>query len=217
MRRTPTGYEYLGRTDDQLSVRGFRIEPQEVEAALTVLPEVGAAVVGTSEHGPGDVRLVARIVPPAGTAPDETWWEPLRPRLLARAAASLPRHMRPSTYLPAARIPLTPNGKADRNAVAAEDLDGPRAHHEPGPEIEAGIATVWQKILGISHFGPHDDFFDLGGTSLSVLRMFEQVNSTFATDLDLTVLIDGVTVAALADRVETARTTRNELAEAETR
>ncbi|MBT0773484.1 non-ribosomal peptide synthetase [Kineosporia sp. J2-2] len=205
------GYSYLGRIDDQLSVRGFRVEPREVEAVLEEHAEVGHALVTTSEHGGGDVRLAAYVTPPPGAAAGDPWRSRIVPGLIAHTAARLPRHLRPSEYLPVEAIPLTSNGKADRSPIT-----GPPAPDDlADSEVRAGIIRIWQQTLGHSAFGEDDDFFDLGGTSLSVLRMFGQVNDEFQTDLDLTALVDGVSVASLAAEVERARISRSPLAEAD--
>jgi amino acid adenylation domain-containing protein len=223
VRRLGNGeYEYLGRLDDQITVRGYRVEPREVEAVLTEHPEVDACLVTTSDHGDGDVRLVAYVVPPPGTAPDTVWWERLRPELTARVAATLPRHLHPSTYLAAAALPLTRNGKADRSplavggpaiggrAVGGRAVGGPTVGGPTvgGPAVgsmsQREITMIWRDVLGESGFGVEDDFFDVGGTSLSLVRMVDRVNACFRIDLDLAALLDGVTVGALAAEVERA-------------
>ncbi|WP_276319322.1 non-ribosomal peptide synthetase [Streptomyces griseoviridis] len=210
------GYGYLGRTDDQLKIRGYRVEPGEIEAVLLADSAVSAAVAvahdyGESEGGgggvDGDVRVLAYVA-------SDTPAADLAPRLGDRAAAVLPAHMRPSAYVVLPELPLTRNGKADRArlpdprtatahapvAVAVPDQDGAAG---PTP-TEARIAGIWREVLDLPDLGTDTDFFDLGGTSLSLLRMFARTNAAFGTDLDITVLIDGATVAALARHVDTA-------------
>ncbi|GHA92216.1 MULTISPECIES: amino acid adenylation domain-containing protein [Streptomyces] len=195
---------YLGRTDDQVKIRGYRVEPGEVEAVLLRAPEVSAAVVLAHSYGEDDMRLIAHVV-----SADEP--SALAPRLGELAAGLLPEHMRPSAYLVRTELPLTPNGKVDRARLPAPTLGGtsaPVAEPDEIPavltETERRIGLIWQAVLEVPRVGLNTDFFDLGGTSLSLLRMFERVNAEFGTDLDITVLIEAASVAELAQKVEAA-------------
>lgn len=196
------GYGYLGRTDDQMKIRGYRVEPGEIEAVLLADPDVHAAVAVAHEYGEGDVRVLAHV---ASGRPASV----LAPRLGELAASSLPPHMRPSAYVVLPELPITPNGKVDRGR-----LPGPEAAHAPvvaegdGPsplsDTERRIAAIWRGVLDLPDVGRDTGFFDLGGTSLSLLRMFARTNEEFGTDLDITALIDGATVTALARHVDVA-------------
>ncbi|MER5214831.1 amino acid adenylation domain-containing protein [Streptomyces sp. NPDC002838] len=198
------GYGYLGRTDDQMKIRGYRVEPGEIEAVLAGHADVSAAVVVPRDYGGGDVRVVAYVgsEAEAGT---------LAPQLGQTAAAALPPHMRPSTYVVLPELPLTLNGKVDKNRLPAPVAGSAAAPvhivaHD-GPELTATqrrIAGIWQAVLDVPEVPGDADFFDLGGTSLSLLRMFGQVNEAFGTDLEITVLIDGATVGILARHVDDA-------------
>ncbi|GLZ39082.1 amino acid adenylation domain-containing protein [Actinokineospora sp. NBRC 105648] len=199
VRRANGEYHYLGRADAQLKVRGFRVEPREVEAVLTAHPEVDSCLVTTADHGDGDVRLVAYVVPPPGTAADAGWWERLRLEVTARVNATLPRHLRPSRYLPVEALPLTRNGKLDRRTRAAGAHDGLSA-------TQSAVADIWAEVLDEHGFGPDQDFFDLGGTSLTLLRMVDRVNTRFRVELDLAALVDGITVESLATELDRAST-----------
>jgi amino acid adenylation domain-containing protein len=191
VRRLPDGgYAYLGRVDDQLSVRGYRIEPTEVEAAFGARPDVVAAVVAAVDHGDGDVRLVAYVVTRPGA--DR---EAVRQALVERADSELPRHLRPSSYLFVDEIPLTRNGKVDRAALAVPV--------PTGDTPESAVERIWLEVLGAGHDHGRD-FFDQGGTSLSLLRLVSRVEEHFGVSLDLSALLDGVTVAALAHAVDRA-------------
>lgn len=196
---------YLGRTDDQVKIRGYRVEPGEVEAVLLRAPEVSAAVVLAHSYGEDDVRLIAHVVSDEDPSV-------LAPRLGELAAGLLPEHMRPSAYLVRTGLPLTPNGKVDKArmpAPTAETISAPVAEPDGTSaeltDTERRIALIWQAVLEVPRVGRDTDFFDLGGTSLSLLRMFQQVNSEFGTGLDITVLIEAASVAELAQRVEAAR------------
>ncbi|MGK4006549.1 amino acid adenylation domain-containing protein [Sorangium sp. So ce1036] len=202
--RRPNGeYAYLGRTDDQIKVRGFRIEPREIELCLAGHPDVLASVVVPHDYGDGDVRLVAYVVPRPGARPDPAWAEQVGAALQARATAALPVHMRPSAYVAMASLPLTAHGKIDRAALPAPaagqrvaDLDGDAA--DAGDTIEAQIEAIWREILDLPRVRKDEDFFDLGGTSLALIRMFGRVNAHFDMDLDPAVMGDGATIAQLA-------------------
>ena len=198
------GYGYLGRGDDQMKIRGYRVEPGEIEAVLLAEADVSAAVAVAHAYGEDDVRVVGHVA--SGTAADV-----LAPRLGARATALLPSHMRPSAYVVLPELPLTPNGKVDRNrlpaptagtafAPVAADLDQAAGL----TSTERRIVRIWRSVLDLAEIGPDTGFFDLGGTSLSLLRMFARTNEEFGTDLDIAVLVDGATVAALARHVDSA-------------
>ena len=121
-------YVYLGRTDDQIKVRGFRVEPGEIEAVLTGHAEVGGSIVVARDHGEGDVRLVAYLLPAAGVAADQAWVDRVQGEVADLVAQALPTHMRPSAYLPLETLPLTANGKVDRSALpwtGHDDLASP--------------------------------------------------------------------------------------------
>ncbi|MFI0260718.1 amino acid adenylation domain-containing protein [Streptomyces sp. NPDC017056] len=204
-------YGYLGRTDDQIKIRGFRVEPGEVEALLTGHPSVASAAVLPRDYGEDDVRLIAYVVP-AGTAANGAYEKLVGE--LRDLAGTLPAHLRPSAYERLDALPLTPHGKTDRAALlalagnghrptgrAGLPADGPAAPHATTQER---ITAIWRTVLDTEDVAPDADFFDLGGTSLTLLRMFEQVNTAFGTDLDITVLIEGATVGSLASHVDAA-------------
>ncbi len=200
------GYAYLGRTDDQLKVRGFRIEPREIELLLNSHPEVDGSVVLAHDHGDGDVRLVGHLVPrPSTGATGSGWLKRIQVELAELVAEALPPHLRPSSYLAVPVLPMTRNGKVDRAALAEE---GAARAENRQPELDstrAVIAAVWRDVLDEQELDVDDDFFDLGGTSLTLVRMFRRVNAHFDTDLDFTVLVDEATIASLADKIDAAR------------
>jgi amino acid adenylation domain-containing protein len=192
-----TEYEYLGRIDHQLTVRGYRVEPGEVEAVLSCHAGLEACLVAAVDHGDGDVRLVAYCVTSPEFSAEPASWDHVRKDVSAHVEATLPKHMRPSSYVQVAALPLTRNGKADRTAIAAEAL-------RSNETTELVITSLWRNILGENGFGADDDFFDLGGTSLTLVRMIDRVNARFQIELDLTMLLDGVTITTLATEVDRA-------------
>jgi len=196
--------DFLGRSDDQLKVRGFRVEAGEVEAALMAQPGVGQAVV-VARAEPEGARLVAFLVPAAGAAADP----PLDAGALRAALrATLPEYMVPSTLVELASLPLTVNGKVDRRALAA--LETERTLRRAAPPVPARTATeravfaIWSAVLGRSDFGVEDDFFDLGGHSLLATRVASRLRRELAVALPMRDLLTTPTVAALAERVEEA-------------
>ncbi|RKE16990.1 non-ribosomal peptide synthetase [Streptomyces sp. TLI_171] len=192
VRRRPDGaLEFLGRIDDQVKVRGYRIEPGEVESALLARPGVAQAVVVAR----GDT-LVAYAV---GADLDPA-------ALRAALAEELPAHAVPGAIVPLAALPLTPNGKLDRRALPEPDADAlPRAPHvPPRTEAEELVAEVWQEVLGVDSVGAHDDFFDLGGHSLLATRVVARIRAAIDLAVPLRALFTHRTVAAFAGAVEDA-------------
>jgi amino acid adenylation domain-containing protein len=159
--------EYLGRNDFQVKVRGLRIELGEIEAALSEHVTVGQAVVVSREEIPGDVRLVAYLVPRADASPSVA---DLRVFLKDR----LPEYMIPSAFVILPSLPLNPSGKVDRKALPApERMRSSLAtqYEAPRTEVEAMIADLWKDVLRLEKVGVHDNFFDLGGHSLLLVQV----------------------------------------------
>ena len=192
--------EFLGRADRQVKVRGFRIEPGEIEAQLAEHPGVREAVVVAWEAAPRDLRLAAHVVA-AGPAPVSA--HELRAFLRAR----LPEHMVPASFSFLAALPLTPGGKIDRRALQAPGAGetvaaaGPTVPRTPTEELLAG---VWGEVLGRAEIGAADDFFDLGGHSLLIGQVLARVRAAFGVDLPVRAAFEARTLAALARRVEEA-------------
>jgi amino acid adenylation domain-containing protein len=190
--------EYLGRMDFQVKVRGFRIEPGEVEAALAALPEVGAAAVVAREDTPGDTRLVAYVTP-SGDA------RPAAAALRQALAATLPAHMVPTEWVVLETLPLNAHGKVDRRALPAPKSSAAPAHRAPGrTPAEELVADIWERILGVRP-GVHDNFFDLGGHSLRATQVVSRLGEAFGVELPLRVIFEAPTVAQLAARAVAGR------------
>ncbi len=192
--------EFLGRLDRQAKVRGFRVEPGEVEAALARLPGVRRAAAVVREDAPGDRRLVAYAVAEEGAAPTGA-------ELRSALAASLPGHLVPSAVVLLDALPLTPRGKLDRRALPAPDAGAAAAvtFVAPRTPTEERIAAIWSEVLRVERVGVHDRFFDLGGHSLLATQVVTRVREALGAELPLRVLFETPTVAALAARVEAGR------------
>ncbi|MGN9779207.1 amino acid adenylation domain-containing protein [Micromonospora sp. H33] len=191
--------EYLGRADDQLKIRGVRIEPDEIASVLTTCPGVRAAAVDV--RGDGDARrLVAYVVPDADPVPAGD--------LRAHLAARLPEAMVPAWYVPLPALPVTPNGKVDRRALpepAAQHRVRATTHVPPRGPVEELVADVWRDLLGVPVVSAADDFFALGGHSLLAAQMVARVAARAGVDLGVRAAFEAPTVAALAARVAVAR------------
>jgi amino acid adenylation domain-containing protein len=189
--------EFLGRADQQVKVRGYRIEPGEVEAALEAHPAVREAVVVAREDRPGDRRLVAYVVPHAGAVPAG-----LRESLRGR----MPEYMVPSAFLVLERLPLTPSGKVDRRALPAPEAGGEaEGYVAPRTPAEEVLAALWGEVLGAERVGAHDDFFELGGHSLLAARVAARIRTAFGVELPLRALFEAPRLSALAARLHEAR------------
>ncbi|ROH82146.1 non-ribosomal peptide synthetase, partial [Lonsdalea populi] len=164
--------EYLGRNDFQVKVRGFRIEPGEIEARLMQCPGVREAVVVAREDSPGDTRLVAYLCPQADATLDPIV---LRQQL----SQQLAEYMVPGAFVTLDALPLTPNGKLDRRALPAPDQTAvvSRGYEAPQGELEVALADIWQELLGLTRVGRHDHFFELGGHSLMAVGLIERLRN----------------------------------------
>ncbi|MEV5573872.1 amino acid adenylation domain-containing protein [Spirillospora sp. NPDC052269] len=202
VRRRPDGaVEYLGRLDRQAKVRGFRIEPGEVEAALGRLPGVTACAVEVREDVPGDRRLVGYyITDSAGPAASG-------PALRRALAAGLPEHLVPSILVRLDAFPLTPNGKIDRAALPAPGGSRPEldvAFAAPATPTEQRLAALWSAVLGLDPgtVGADDRFGDLGGHSLAAARICALITREFGAAVSLAAFLAAATVRAVAAAVD---------------
>ncbi|WP_439740574.1 amino acid adenylation domain-containing protein [Bradyrhizobium japonicum] len=189
--------EFLGRNDEQVKIRGFRIEPGEIAARLLEHPAVGDAVVVAREDGRGEQRLVAYVVAPEAEESD------LAGGLRAHLSARLPDYMVPSAFVRLARLPLTVNGKVDRNALPApsEEAYAHRAYAPPQGEIETALATIWAELLGVERIGRHDNFFELGGHSLLAVQLMSRLSQAQGVELPLMTVFAKPILAALAREI----------------
>ncbi|SKB75737.1 non-ribosomal peptide synthetase [Luteibacter sp. 22Crub2.1] len=186
--------EHLGRLDFQVKVRGYRIEPGEIESVLADVPAVARAVVIAREDRPGDVRLVAYVVGRDGIAPEE---ESLRSYLRSR----LPDYMVPQHILVLDSVPLLPNGKTDRKALPppiAHSVATPGARVAPRNDDERRVALAMEAVLCLPDLDVRDDFFALGGHSLLAAQLTAKLNREFGVSLSFRTLFDAPTIEQLA-------------------
>jgi aspartate racemase len=183
--------EFFGRIDDQIKIRGFRVEPGEIEAALARHPDVSDCVVIAIRAVDGAARLAAYVV--GSAAPSE-----LR-EFLAR---SLPDYMIPTAFVPIDHLPLNTSGKVDRRALPDPGgVAGSGAPVEPRDDLERQIAEVWRDVLLVEHVGIRDSFFDLGGHSLLAVRMFARLEKQRGVVLPLATLFEAPTIEGLAEAI----------------
>jgi natural product biosynthesis luciferase-like monooxygenase protein len=191
--------DFLGRMDHQVKIRGYRIELGEIETRLGQQEGVGECVVVAREDTPGDIRLVAYMVPEKDPLSDEELRESLREHL--------PDFMVPSLFVELDRFPQTPNGKIDRKALPAPDqVQRNRVHTEykaPESELEQQITEVWKEVLYLETVGTNDNFFDLGGHSLLVVQAHRKLREVCEQTISLTDLYRFPTIAGLADYLST--------------
>ncbi|HEX2210504.1 MAG TPA: amino acid adenylation domain-containing protein [Longimicrobium sp.] len=187
--------EFLGRTDFQVKVRGFRIEPGEIEAALRTHPAVTDAVCVARTDETGETRLVGYAI---GDVADEALPEALREHLRAR----LPDYMVPAAAVVLDAFPLTPNGKVDAAALPAPELaPAERGYVAPRTERERVLAEIWAELLGVERVGVHDDFFALGGHSLRVTQVLGRTRDALGMTAPVSTLFHHPTIAELAERL----------------
>jgi amino acid adenylation domain-containing protein/non-ribosomal peptide synthase protein (TIGR01720 family) len=187
--------EFLGRRDQQVKIRGVRIELAEIEACLRSHPALKDAAVLV---GPAAARLVAYVVPYSlAPTPDA---------LRSYTRAQLPEPMVPSQFVLLAQLPRTAAGKLDRRALHALAPRQPaREHTPPRNHTEAELSRVWSELLGLSTIGVHDNFFELGGHSLLATQILYRMQATFDIELPLRAVLEVTTIAELAERVDLAR------------
>jgi hypothetical protein len=201
--RTSGDLEFLGRYDHQMKVRGWRIEPEEIESALRYGGGVREAVVLARPEGQagGGERLVAYLVleTPSGSA-----GRPGTSELRARAARRLPASMVPSVFVVLDALPRTATGKVDRRALPDPDGSRPELEHAytaPRSALEQVLAGIWSDLLGVEPVGVHDNFFDLGGHSLIATQVLSRVRESLQTGVPLRSLFESPTVAEFARAV----------------
>jgi acyl carrier protein len=186
--------EFLGRLDSQVKLRGYRIELEEIETVLGRHQSVQACAVALREDTPGDQRLVAYVVTANGGAPTDI------AELRAHLRSALPAYMVPSAWVLLPALPLTGSGKLDRAALPEADL--PRTDEEESSQLEQAVAQVWRDVLGTGDVGPHSDFFEHGGHSLSAIRIAGRLGAAFGIEVPLAIIFNAPTVREQAHWLE---------------
>ncbi len=187
--------EFRGRTDFQVKIRGFRVEPEEIEVVLGQHAGVRQAFVLARDDGSGERRLVAYVVPAQGADPTAAV---LRDFLKER----LPEYMVPFAFVKLPALPMTPNGKVDRKALAALPVAHQADHMQHLPardELESRMVRIWEAVFAIQPLGVRNNFFELGGHSLLALRLMHRVEQEFGQVLPPAVLFQAPTVEQLCD------------------
>ncbi|MFD9008367.1 amino acid adenylation domain-containing protein [Streptomyces sp. NPDC059552] len=192
--------EYLGRTDNQIKIRGFRVEPAEIESALATHPSTAQAAVIAREDRPGHQTLVAYLVPtpPAGTGTGTG--SPCAPdtgALRAHLSATLPDYMVPTAFVVLDDLPLTPNGKLDRQALPAPRPTPASTNHHPTTPLQQLLCTLFAEALALPEVGIHDNFFELGGHSLLAVSLVGRLRA-HGLSVAVRTLFASPTVAGIA-------------------
>jgi amino acid adenylation domain-containing protein len=202
--------EFLGRRDHQVKIRGYRVELGEIESALVGHPAVLQAVAVVRDLVPGEPHIVAYVVPAVADGPGADGGPALAAELRAALRLQVPEYMVPWVIVPITSMPLTRNGKIDRAALPDPHgvLAGPAPHVEPASTVEKTIAAIWKDVLGVDRVGRHNNFFDLGGHSVLLVRLHERLVQSFGKQLALVELFRHPTVATqahyLGDQSETS-------------
>jgi amino acid adenylation domain-containing protein len=193
--------EFLGRMDDQVKVRGYRVEPGEIESVLRQYPGIREAAVVAQTEGVDDTRLIAYVTS-IETPP------PTAERLRTFTRERLPDYMTPNSFVVLEAMPLNSSGKINRRVLPAltqTRLETGTAYVAPRTTIEELLADIWSRVLGVERVGVFDNFFTLGGHSLLATQVMARIGQVCAVDLPLRTLFDHATVSALALQVEQAQ------------
>jgi acyl-CoA synthetase (AMP-forming)/AMP-acid ligase II/acyl carrier protein len=187
--------DFLGRIDDQVKIRGYRIELGEIESVLNRHPQLKQASVLAWEERPGERRLVAYVVPADG---QEISGRDLHLYLVQK----LPEYMVPTLFVPIEQLPLSPNGKVNRQKLPLPGAGWYAGEYlPPRDRTEQVLANIWEELLKLERVGVHDDFFDLGGHSLIATRMVSKIQREFGVTLPLQSIFEAPTIAGLADLI----------------
>ena len=193
----PGCVEYLGRADDQVKVRGFRVEPGEIQVVVSGMPGVAQAFVTAHRDHSGVMSLVAYVVPTTGAELDAA-------DVRSAVAAVMPDYMVPAAVMVLDAMPLNGNGKIDRRALPRPDFATAVSHRAPRTPREEILCGLFAEVLGLDRVGADDSFFDLGGHSLSATRLLARVRAVLGAEVELRELFASPTVSGVAEAVEAA-------------
>ncbi|MGZ4164120.1 MAG: condensation domain-containing protein, partial [Tumebacillaceae bacterium] len=198
--RADGSIDFLGREDNQVKIRGIRVELGEIENVLNQHQAVKEAVVITHEHRPGDKRLIGYVVPVVEAALE-------LPELRAYLKSKLPEYMVPAVIVPLALLPLNANSKVDRRALPLPDweqVETLTSYVAPRNPVEELVAQVWSQVMQVEIVGINENFFDVGGHSLLATQVVSRIRRLFQIELPVSVLFEAPTVEALAVYVQAA-------------
>ena len=197
--RSDGNLEFLGRMDELVKIRGYRVEPGEVEALLKQHPSIQEAAVIAREDEPGALRLVGYFVAKGEPGPTAS-------ELRSYMKDRLPEYMVPWGFVSLAELPLTPNGKVDRRQLPKPEGARPEledAYAAPRNKIEEQLTAIWRRVLSLERVGIHDNFFELGGHSLLATQVTSRIRETLFVRLSLRQLFESPTIAKLASIIAT--------------
>jgi acyl-coenzyme A synthetase/AMP-(fatty) acid ligase/acyl carrier protein len=186
--------EFLGRADDQIKIRGFRIELGEIESVIAREPGVRQAVVTVRNDARGEKRLVAYVVADQSQNGNVD-------QMRARLKEQLPEYMVPSAIVSLTKIPLTANGKIDRQALPEPEAVETKSYVAPKTATEEALARIWSEVLRRERISTDDNFFDLGGHSLLATQVVSRIREQFRVDLPIRALFERPTVCSLAEGI----------------
>ncbi|HEU4843176.1 MAG TPA: amino acid adenylation domain-containing protein [Burkholderiaceae bacterium] len=202
MRIGANEFAYLARADRQLKIRGYRIEPGEIEAALRACPEVVDCIATAADFADNDRRLVACVIATGAALQDAAAAEQ---RLRAALAARLPHYLQPSNYFLVRQFPMNGNGKLDISACVKAQADGAPPRAADATSMHGLLRQLWSQMLVCDGIGDDDDFFKLGGTSITLVKMLGAVHAIYDTRVILDVHETGVTINVLAAAIREQR------------
>lgn len=195
-------FVYIGRSDDQIKLNGFRIEPGEIESIIKSHPRISNSVVLAKNFGEGDVRLVNFML--ISNQYDEAAKTDLLKEISFKLEKELPSYMVPALNIILEEYPTTSNGKIDKSQLANMNVEmemNPLVTHVQG--VQEKVSKIWRVNLNIEYINPNDDFFEIGGTSLILARLISQINNEFSISVDINSLLNGVTIDLFSKEVET--------------
>ncbi|MDY6939198.1 MAG: amino acid adenylation domain-containing protein [Cyanobacteriota bacterium] len=181
----------LGRLDRQVKIRGVRVEPREIEEVLEGHPDIWQGAVVSQQNHFGEIGLVAYLVCAGASVPSAS-------QLRQFLHQQLPEVMVPAGFVWLDALPLNPNGKIDRRILASQQWQPTRKRKAPQTEVERRLVRIWQGVLGVSEVGIEDDFFELGGNSLSAVRVISEIEEAFGCSLCVANLFEAATIEQLA-------------------
>jgi acyl carrier protein len=187
--------EYLGRADDQVKVRGYRVELGEIEATLAAQPDVKTCAVLAREDDPGNKQLVGYIVSRNGEMLQTS-------ELHTFLKNRLPEYMVPAQFVFLDSLPLTPNGKVDRKSLPAPSNRSAGKGGPPQTETEKAVAAIWGQLLRVDGLGIEDDFFDLGGHSMTAVGLVARLRAAYDVNVELAILFERPTIAGLSEAID---------------